>query len=143
MTNRASVATTSTEVTRNNNAVRLDTHVEQAAPRLSLSPASANLDVPQGGSASLVATLRNSGLVPLTNPIITAPPHLPWVAVDKQSIGTLLPGQSATLTITAAPGASQASGYYRDLLDCRRIGRRCAHPCAQRAACLSPPGQPM
>jgi TolB protein len=116
MRNRVEATTSSAESTRANNIASLTTNVERPAPRLSLTPSAANLAAPQGGSSALVATLRNTGLAPLTDSLVTPPPFLPWVEVDAGGLDALLPGQSWPLTITARPGATLTSGYYRDLL---------------------------
>lgn len=90
---------------------RLATEVEGIfSPRspLTATPASVKLQTYAGGAASVSLTVKNTGKDPGD---WTANGSLPWLSVVPAS-GTLTPGASAKLTLTAKPGVTVHPAVY-------------------------------
>ena len=91
--------------------------VVPATPNLTLTPAGIlTLPVHTGSSASITATLANTGTASVLNLSINPPPHLNWVTVAPPSISELGAGQSHPLTMTAVATTPPANGLYRDVI---------------------------
>ncbi|MCR5825471.1 MAG: fibronectin type III domain-containing protein, partial [Oscillospiraceae bacterium] len=74
------------------------------------------LGINPGDVVSRVLTVTNKGKGVLSGLTAAVPAGLPWVSTGSFSKTTLLPGESATFTVTFAPGEALALGQYQDTL---------------------------
>lgn len=114
ITNTISATLAEIDLYPNDNQDSASTLVEAPIPILEVSPIYPTLVVSQGFTNSLVITVTNRGSADLLDATAVSPPNLPWVTLSSGSPGTIAPGASVVLTITADSSAISEPGHYRD-----------------------------
>ncbi|RPI33909.1 MAG: DUF11 domain-containing protein, partial [Chloroflexota bacterium] len=112
--NMVSAVASSVEDTLENNRAVSRLLVELPSPIIDVSPDQPVIDVAQGETAQALLTIYNRGAAVMTGIQITPPPYVPWASVEPESLLSLAPGASTTVTITVEAPIDQAPGYYRD-----------------------------
>ena len=115
-TNTAVVTTSAFEVDTTDNTAEAVTTVQPRRPELRLTPSYTALTLQRGTATTLILQMKNTGTGVISDALLTAPAHIPWITVSPEITHVLHPGESIPYTLTLAPPTDLPSGTYRDLV---------------------------
>ncbi|MBN2003560.1 MAG: Ig-like domain-containing protein [Anaerolineae bacterium] len=115
-TNRVVVAATVPELDTADNASSASTTVRPRRPELHITPGYTLLAMQPGTATSLAMVMQNTGTGVVSDALLMAPAHIPWITLPPATAHDLQPGESSAHTLALSPPAGLALGTYRDLV---------------------------